>query len=231
MGMDEIRMMNRMGMRTPGFSTFTPKKKLEKIQKAKNRKVLIVCGSNRSGTSLMTRCLKEAGLQMSNDLLAANKANVHGFFESHRFKDLSKRCISGSRCVNEFRNLLNNEGYWVWKYPRCVQVLDVIWEAIPDAVIIFMDRNKPDTMKSLARHAWILGMTPKSKQLYSNHYDSAYDWFKRHKGKGKTITARFENLIKNPVGVVNRVLKLADIPIQVDKVDALDKKEIHFFEK
>jgi hypothetical protein len=45
------------------------------------RKVIYVLGANRSGTSLLMQILVKMGLEISNNLIAANLSNAEGFFE------------------------------------------------------------------------------------------------------------------------------------------------------
>lgn len=62
-----------------------------------SRRVVIVLGSGRSGTSLLMQILAGMGMQVSNNLIAANVSNPEGFFEDLDFKDIQAELYS---CLN-----------------------------------------------------------------------------------------------------------------------------------
>ncbi len=56
-----------------------------------NKKIFIVVGMHRSGTSLVTHCLKNLGLQLSKSLIPISSDNPDGFFEDKKIVDINSR--------------------------------------------------------------------------------------------------------------------------------------------
>jgi hypothetical protein len=62
-----------------------------------SRRVVIVLGAGRSGTSLLMQILVGMGMQVSGNLIPANVSNPEGFFEDVGFKDIQAELYS---CLN-----------------------------------------------------------------------------------------------------------------------------------
>jgi len=62
-----------------------------------SRRVVIVLGAGRSGTSLLMQILVDMGMQVSRNLIPANVSNPEGFFEDVDFKDIQAGLNS---CLN-----------------------------------------------------------------------------------------------------------------------------------
>jgi hypothetical protein len=62
-----------------------------------SRRVVIVLGAGRSGTSLLMQILVGMGIQVSRNLIPANVSNPEGFFEDVDFKDIQAALYS---CLN-----------------------------------------------------------------------------------------------------------------------------------
>jgi hypothetical protein len=62
-----------------------------------SRRVVIVLGAGRSGTSLLMQILVGMGMQVSRNLIPANVSNPEGFFEDADFKDIQAELYS---CLN-----------------------------------------------------------------------------------------------------------------------------------
>ena len=54
------------------------------------KKLILIFGSGRSGTSLVTNLISELGAELGNDLLGGNKFNPDGFFEDRTIVNLHK---------------------------------------------------------------------------------------------------------------------------------------------
>ncbi len=55
---------------------------------ARGRRIIVVLGMHRSGTSVTTNLLTELGVPLSDDLMPATSANQRGYFESQEISDL-----------------------------------------------------------------------------------------------------------------------------------------------
>ena len=190
---------------------------------------VLVCGANRSGTSLMMRCLEQAGIGMAGDMIGGNAGNVHGYYESKSFKDLCncflRNKTNRSITIKRIRNLLGSKENMAWKYPRAVFMLDVIHEAIPDIIVLHMNREKKDVVESCIRHCVVCKVKPAARSVYSSWHDNA---LKSYRNYGhKKIKVNFKNLVSDELGVTNRVLSFCGLSASKD-FSALDEKQIHF---
>ena len=59
-----------------------------------SRRVVVVLGAGRSGTSLMMQILVAMGMQVSKNLIPANISNPEGFFEDADIKEIHAGLIS-----------------------------------------------------------------------------------------------------------------------------------------
>lgn len=189
---------------------------------------IIVCGPNRSGTSLIMRCLEKAGFKMDEDLIPGDIANIYGYYESRRFKaECLKQAVSRRPGVEGFKKLLDKKGRWVWKYPKAVFVLNVIFAATKNMFVIYMDRPKNDVIKSMIRHAELKNVVPTLKE-YPLWYDGslkAIDAYKHRKFK-----VSFIDLVNNEKKIMNEVLEFLGLEPNYNYT-AVDIEEVHFIEE
>jgi len=198
-------------------------------QRPENMQV-IVCGPNRSGTSLMMRCLEMAGFKMAEDLTPGDKGNIYGYYESERFKDLCyeaafERSRALTRDVENLRKLLDKEGRWAWKCPWAVVVLDELFEAAENMIVIYMSRPKDDVIRSWIRHCGIQGVTPLSEESYAQFYDAAFNFYQAY--RYKKIEVNFLDLVENEKVVMNEILDFLGLETNYD-CTAVDIREVHF---
>jgi len=133
-------------------------------------RILIIGGMHRSGTSLITSWLKECGLFIGDELLAANDSNPKGYYEDldffhfHRgvlednhehhfpkkspsFKITSAHKDLARSIVEKKSNLQDQFGF---KDPRTCLFLENIWsEVTPDAYSLFIVRHPNSVINSL----------------------------------------------------------------------------------
>ncbi len=193
----------------------------------KNMQV-IVCGPNRSGTSLMMRCLEKAGFKMAEDLKPGDSGNIYGYYESVRFKELCKSKLDDSLDIEAFRELLAKEGKWAWKYPKVVFLLEAVFQAAENMFVIYMDRPRNDVVRSMLRHAKLNKVRPYVEEAYVHLYNlaliaiNAYEY--------KKLKVSFIDLVKNEERVMNEVLDFLGLEANYNYT-AVDIGEVHFMEE
>jgi len=195
----------------------------------------------------MMRCLEMAGFKMAEDLQPGDGGNIYGYYESKRFKDLCRkehqRRIEKHRTFDralealktsssmlhkpdeDLRRLLGEKGKWAWKWPLAVFLLDEMFEAAENVVVIFMSRPKDDVINSLIRHCEIKGVTPYSEEIYAEWYDMAFKFFQVY--KHKKILVNFLDLVENEKMVMNEILDFLGLEPNYD-CSAVDIGEVHF---
>ena len=202
---------------------------------------VIVCGPNRSGTSLMMRCLEMAGFKMAENLQLGDEGNIYGYYESKRFKQLCLRAFDRWRLEElksdtpsntlryspkkDLTRLLDKKGRWAWKYPWAVFVLDELFEAAVNMIVIFMSRPKDYVIKSSIRHCKIRGVTPYPEKIYAQWYDLTLEAIKAY--RHKKIKVNFLDLVENEKMVMNEILDFLGLETNYD-CTAVDLREAHF---
>ncbi len=192
---------------------------------------VIVCGPNRSGTSLMMRCLEMAGFKMAEDALKpGDKGNIYGYYESEHFKALCLEAFEWriARVIPDLENLrrlLDKKGIWAWKVPWAVFILDELSEAGENVIPIFMSRPKNDVISSWIRHCEIKGETPHPKESYAQWYDQTLQFYRAY--RHKKIKVNFLDLVENEKVVMNEILDFLGLETNYD-CTAVDIRELQF---
>jgi hypothetical protein len=136
------------------------------------KRVLIITGMHRSGTSLITQWLTNCGLQMGETLEPGGNGNIEGHFEDVEFLKMHEEILAGHNLpatgltvghVDQFtiyeREKLKSiikvkqqlYDQWGWKDPRSCLFLDVYKELLPDARYLVILRNYQSVVSSLLR--------------------------------------------------------------------------------
>ncbi len=97
-------------------------------------KSVFICGSGRSGTSMLAGLFSGRGFYQGDDLYSPREANPKGFFENQRINSLNERIMvhsieraHGLDAANLFRTLYRQGQYWLALLPsdlQCVATKD-----------------------------------------------------------------------------------------------------------
>lgn len=113
------------------------------------RQVVIVAGSNRTGTSLLTELLIRDGFSPpAGEMVASEPYDVH---ESQQFKRISRHWNWEE--ARRFVESLEGEKI-VLKYPKASFVLKRWLELIPDAKVVYVFRPQREAVESQIRNWW-----------------------------------------------------------------------------
>jgi hypothetical protein len=136
-------------------------------------KQLLVVGFHRSGTSMLTQWLRNAGLFVGRRLMEPNVSNVDGHFEDMDFFRLHEKILRYNQSSwqytgetdlevpefyrREMRRLvkMRNREYEVWgfKDPRTVLFLEDWYEEMNDPYTVVIYRHYTETTRSLLQRA------------------------------------------------------------------------------
>lgn len=113
-----------------------PKNLFARKKEIQPKKVIIVSGLPRSGTSMMMKMLEAGGLTpVVDSLREADEDNPNGYFE-----------------IESSRNLKNGDKKWLYKARgKAVKVISYLLEFLPDDLsydIIFMERKLSEVLAS-----------------------------------------------------------------------------------
>jgi len=121
-----------------------------------NNSPIIVIGTGRSGTSIVAGVLHHIGVNMGNNIVKPNIDNPRGYFEDVEFIDINSRFVHKNISEKEFidraEDLINyrikrNE-WWGWKAATNSYVLSSYKNIVPNAKVIWANRNLKDTIDS-----------------------------------------------------------------------------------
>lgn len=136
------------------------------------KRVLIITGMHRSGTSLITQWLSKCGLQTGEKLVPGGYGNVEGHFEDIEFLKMHEEILADHnlpttgltvehvaqftiyekeklKSIIKVKQQLYDQ--WGWKDPRTCLFLDVYKELLPDACYLVILRDYQSVVSSLLR--------------------------------------------------------------------------------
>jgi hypothetical protein len=136
------------------------------------KRVLIITGMHRSGTSLITQWLSKCGLQTGEKLVPGGHGNVEGHFEDIEFLKMHEEILADHnlpktgltaehvaqftiyekeklKSIIKVKKQLYDQ--WGWKDPRTCLFLDVYKELLPDACYLVILRDYQSVVSSLLR--------------------------------------------------------------------------------
>ena len=144
---------------------------------------LLILGPQRSGTSMLARCLHKSGIDMGEPFLGRNKFNVEGFFESYWFSIFLKleivcdengnpRLADGVAYkatpediekLTAFLETYDGQGY---KHTYGLVLWDLFKRVIPKTTVIVLTRRKRrEVVKSMAK-VWPFRSRKSFEQVY-----------------------------------------------------------------
>lgn len=195
---------------------------LRKQNESKEKKIFIILGMHRSGTSMVAGLLHKSGICMGENFRKALPENSKGFFEEEFFRQLNdtllkkvgyivkewKTDFSGvkadeetifkiNKVINYFNSSFNN---WGWKDPRTCLTINIWLDALNNAKlisktnIIIVNRSVKAVSKSLINRGNIIDMY-KGEKLYEmyNHYLNL--GLLEYRNQLRIIEVDYENLI------------------------------------
>jgi hypothetical protein len=136
------------------------------------RKVLVIVGMHRSGTSLITNWLNKCGLEVGERLEEAAPSNIDGHFEDLEFKLLHEEVLTSKnlppsgliethdmdlsvyqteklKSVIKVKNKLYEQ--WGWKDPRTCLFLDTYRQILPGSKYLVITRDYQSVLSSLLK--------------------------------------------------------------------------------
>lgn len=218
-----------------------------------SRKVVIVLGMSRSGTSLLTRGINVLGVELGENLIQSTKANPKGHWENNDIFGINEQLLEligsswhnvaltceidfFSHCFDSVRGvaravinkLISQCPICGFKDPRICRLLpfwqDLLNECDVEVYYIVCLRNPVDVALSLERRN-NFGMR-KSLLLWLAHMYCIAKFI----NNDQSIIIRYEELLKGPHDQLNRIVDFLDIDIS-DKHKSIHEYCNHFLER
>jgi hypothetical protein len=195
---------------------------------------LVIGGMHRSTTSLAASILADAGLQLGDDLVAADSGNPHGHFEDVEFHLLLRRILAAHG--------LSEEGFtsadridvpapardeaaalvarrrgagrpWGWKDPRTVLFLDFWAGLVPEARWLFVVRPPCEVVDSLYRRGdTAFRVNPRlAGEVWVAYNRRILDFVREHPEQAAVIRAA--DVVADHTTLVTRAAELLGTPL------------------
>ncbi|OQY16560.1 MAG: hypothetical protein B6I32_03105 [Desulfobacterium sp. 4572_20] len=218
-----------------------------------SRKVVIVLGMSRSGTSLLTRGINILGVELGENLIQSTKANPKGYWENNDIFGINEQILEligsswhnvaltgeidfSGHCFDSVRDvardiigtLISQYPICGFKDPRICRLLpfwqDVLSEFDVEVYYIVCLRSPVDVALSLERRN-NFGMR-KSLLLWLAHVYCIAKFI----NNDQSIIIRYEELLNRPHDQINKIINFLDINIS-DKQKSIHEYCNHFLER
>lgn len=201
---------------------------------------VLIVGMHRSGTSMVTHVLRDAGLHLGadEDLIAANEANTDGYWEHQEIVHLNDALLhryggswekppafsEGWHLDIELADLRANARVlttelaggkrWAWKDPRGSLVIPFWVDLEPECKIVLCVRNPTDVAASLKKRSFLSRSF--SRDLWRVYNESVL----RDAPPERLVVTHYESWMADPVEELRRVAALLDLDLDEATVAA-----------
>jgi hypothetical protein len=196
---------------------------------------VLVLGTHRSGTSLVTGMLHRMGINMGPPgrdakWIYPSWANPTGQFENPEFSELLHRYLDfdgqdarwdprwadlsarTKEFVPEFVRLIRRteSERWGWKQAWTMLILESLLPEIRNPYFVVVQRNLPDVVDSLHRRD---GLTPQEATRVSNEINARVDAVVRRHPEIPALTLRYEDVVKDPRAAAQRMAEFLGLTL------------------
>jgi hypothetical protein len=182
---------------------------------------LFLLGTQRSGTTLLTRMLSSHPL-----LYIQNELPMDGLFTGPLVKEnLLRRIVTKISDMHGVSLPIENghKPMWGWKEPLLTYELDTLERCFPDSKYILIIRDARGVVNSYMDNRWGLGTTA---------YTGALRWQKEvalqmafaKKMQGKCLTVRYEDLVQNLPEVLLQLCEYIGIEFSTQMLEFHNQK-------
>jgi hypothetical protein len=187
--------------------------------KKENRKIIIVSGLPRSGTSMMMKMLTEGGLSAVVDSLRqADEDNPNGYFEF----EASKRLKDGEK-----KWLYDSQG-------KVVKVVSYLLEFLPDDLsydVIFMEREISEVLASQRKmlqrrnEPFILSDSEMEAQ-FREHLRAVKYWAAR-KSNIRILFVKYSEMVNAPESLCQSIVDFLEIPLDLKTMQSVPNQSLY----
>lgn len=183
---------------------------------------VIVLGTGRSGTSAIAMMLHYLGVNMGDDMLAADGNNPNGHFEVVFYTSLNRKAAAGTitkeqwveQSINEAKKREQEHGAyrWGWKIPLNTNYIKEYKQMFPNAKYVVGDRPLQESIESAMR-------------AYGWEEQHARDWLEVRSNLLHSevigtdlphLVVGFHELLENPENEAKRLCEFLDITDPTD---------------
>jgi hypothetical protein len=195
------------------------KKLFSHPKETRAKKVIIVSGLPRSGTSMMMKMLAEGGLSAVVDSLReADEDNPNGYFEIESSKSLK-------------------DGKKKWLYDaqgKVVKVISYLLEFLPDDLsydIIFMEREISEILasqqKMLKRRNEISALSDAEMETQFREHLRAVKYWAARKSNMRILFVKYNEMVNAPETLCQSIADFLEMPLDLKAMQSVPSQSLY----
>jgi len=187
--------------------------------KLANKKIVVVSGLPRSGTSMMMKMLAEGGLQtVVDNLREADEDNPNGYFE-----------------IEEVKALKDGQSKWIYDARgKVVKVISYLLEFLPEDLtyeVIFMDREIHEVLasqkKMLQRRNEVSLITDAEMEAqYREHLKAVKYWLPRRPNI-RVLYVKYNEMVNYPETLCPSLVDFLELPLDIEAMKAVPNPSLY----
>lgn len=184
-----------------------------------NKKIIVVSGLPRSGTSMMMKMLTEGGLPAVVDSLrAADEDNPNGYFE-----------------IQQAKALKDGEKRWLYDARgKVVKVISYLLEFLPDDIfydVIFMEREISEVLasqkKMLQRRNETSALTDAEMEAQFREHLRAVKYWAARRPNMRVLYVKYHEMVNAPETLVPTIIEFLESPLNADAMKAVPNPSLY----
>ncbi len=188
-------------------------------QKKENKKVVIVSGLPRSGTSMMMKMLTEGGLSAVVDSLRqADEDNPNGYFE-----------------IESSKALKDGDKKWLHEAKgKVVKVISYLLEFLPDDLaydVIFMEREISEILasqrKMLQRRNETSTLTDAEMEAQFREHLRAVKYWAARKPNMRILFVKYNQMVESPETFCKSIVEFLEIPLDLKAMQSVPSQSLY----
>ncbi len=188
-------------------------------QKREDKKIVIVSGLPRSGTSMMMKMLVEGGLPAVVDSLRqADEDNPNGYFE-----------------IEASKSLKDGDKKWLYDAQgRVVKVISYLLEFLPDDLsydVIFMERDLGEILasqrKMLQRRNETSALSDAEMEAQFREHLRAMKYWTARKPNMRILFVKYSEMVKAPETLCQSIVDFLELPLDLKAMQAVPSQSLY----
>jgi hypothetical protein len=187
--------------------------------KKENKKIIIVSGLPRSGTSMMMKMLAEGGLPTVVDTLRqADEDNPNGYFE-----------------IEASKSLKDGEKKWLYAAQgKVVKVISYLLEFLPNDLsydVIFMEREISEVLasqqKMLQRRNETSTLTDAEMENQFREHLRAVKYWAARKPNMRILFVKYSQMVEAPDSLCKSIVDFLEIPLDLKAMQSVPNQSLY----
>ena len=187
--------------------------------KNENKKIIIVSGLPRSGTSMMMKMLTEGGIPAVMDSLRqADEDNPNGYFE-----------------IESSKSLKDGDKKWLYEAQgKVVKVISYLLEFLPDDLsydVIFMEREISEVLasqrKMLQRRNETSTLTDAEMEAQFREHIRAVKYWTARKSNMRILFVKYSQMVETPETLCRSIVDFLVIPLDLKAMQSVPSQSLY----